>query len=41
MSTVLLMAAAGLAGYTLGRAHQWLRTARHLMGTTKKKGLWK
>ena len=34
----LFTVGSGLAGYGLGRAHQWLHTARHLMGTTKKKG---
>ncbi|WP_326946673.1 hypothetical protein OG439_46330 [Amycolatopsis sp. NBC_01307] len=39
MSTFLLMAAAGLAGYAIGRSHAWFRIARRLMGATKKKGL--
>ena len=38
-STVaLLVVGSGLAGYTLGRVHTWLKVARHLMGSTKKKG---
>ena len=38
MSTALLLAVSGAAGYAIGRGHQWYRTAKSLMGTTRTKG---
>ena len=37
-TVALLVVGSGLAGYGLGRVHTWLKVARHLMGSAKKKG---